>query len=462
VVLNLGLRWDYYGVAQVYSTTPVEVELVNLENPTDLRRMDFGPKRDPLKPYDPDGNNIAPRVGFAWTLGENEATVIRGGLGFLYSPTLPMTVRQAVNHPTIPYRVVYNRTEAAARNIRWPAYTDDLLRFALADSAGRAAVFSLIDTELNAPYTTQSMISVQHAVGRSLAAEVGYLRTDGNDFPLQLQFTQAFDRVTGLRPNPVIGAPGGYYVNSEQTMVYNGLQTSLRKRFSNRYSWDLNYTLGKSESTQGGDLSVYYITSFNNTQDFWDPDFDYGLSANDIRHRVNASFIYELPGISGGQGVLNGILGGWQLSGIAQLRTGDQLVITQPSGMPRSRPDVVSGVDLVIDDWKDSCSATGCTYLDTTGVTRVPVVALTNATTRPGTYMGSMAHGPGEFNLHTTFAKNFTVRGATRLQVRADVFSVLNRKNYSNPNTNMNNAAFGRITGASGRRVFQLGARLTF
>jgi hypothetical protein len=131
--------------------------------------------------------------------------------------------------------------------------------------------------------------------------------------------------------------------------------------------------------------------------------------------------------------------------------------------MPRSRPDVASGVDLVIDDWKDSCSATGCNYLDTTGFTRVPVAnTMTNATTRPGTYMGNMARGPGEFNLHTTLAKNFAVKGATRLQVRADVFSVLNRKNYGSPNTNMNNASFGRITGASGRRVFQLGARLTF
>src|SRR5687767_2367204 len=91
-VLNLGLRWDYYGVAQVFPTTDVPVELVNLENPTDLRRLDFGPKRDPLHPYEPDGNNIGPRVGFAWTLGENEATVIRGGVGYLYSPTLPMTV----------------------------------------------------------------------------------------------------------------------------------------------------------------------------------------------------------------------------------------------------------------------------------------------------------------------------------------------------------------------------------
>jgi hypothetical protein len=461
-VLNLGLRWDYYGVAQVYATTPVPVELVNLENPTDLRKLDFGPKRDPLHPYEPDGNNFGPRLGFAWTLGANEATVVRGGVGYLYSPTLPMTVRQAVNHPTIPYRVVYNRTESAARNVRWPMYTDDALPLAQADSAGRAAVFSLIDTNLAAPYTIQSMASVQRAFGHTMAAEIGYIRTDGNDFPLQRQFTQAFDRVTGARPNPAIGAPGGYYVDSSQTMLYNGLQTSLRRRFSGRYSWDVNYTLSKSDSTQGGDLSVYYITSFNAMQDFWNPDLDYGPSTNDVRHRFNASFIYELPGIRGGKGVLNGLLGGWQISGIVQVRSGGALVITQPSGIGNSRPDVVSGVDLVVADWKDTCAASGCNYLNTAGFVRVPVSPVTNATLRPGTYMPEMVRGPGDKNLHATLAKGFPLGAHTRLQVRAEAFNLLNFENFNNPQTNMNNADFGRITGAGRARVFQFGARLTF
>jgi hypothetical protein len=461
-VLNLGLRWDYYGVAKVYATTPVPVELVNLENPTDLRRLDFGPKRDPLHPYEPDGNNVGPRVGFAWRLGSNEATVVRGGLGYLYSPTLPMTVRQAVNHPTIPYRVVYNRTESAARNVRWPMYTDDALPLAQADSAGRAAVFSLINTNIGAPYTIQSMASVQRAFGRTMAAEIGYIRTDGNDFPLQRQFTQAFDRETGLRPNPVLGAPGGYYVDSSQTMVYNGLQTSLRRRFSDRYSWDINYTLSKSESTQGGDLSVYYITSYNAMQDFWNPERDYGPSTNDIRHRFNASFIYELPGMGGSQRVLNGLLGGWQISGIVQARSGGALVVTQPSGIGNSRPDVAPGVDLVVADWHDSCAASGCSYLNTAGFVRVPVSSVTNATLRPGTYMPGMVRGPSDFNLHTTLAKSFSVGAQKRLQVRGDVFNLLNWKNYNNPQTNMNNADFGRITGAGRARVFQFGARLTF
>ena len=185
-------------------------------------------------------------------------------------------------------------------------------------------------------------------------------------------------------------------------MVYNGLQASLRRRFSNRYSWDVNYTLGKSESTQGGDLSVYYITSCNAIQDFWDPKYDYGPSTNDVRHRLNASFIYELPGIHGGQGVLNGVLGGWQVSGIVQARSGTALVVTQPSGIGNSRPDVAPGVDLVVADWKDTCVANGCTYLDTAGFVRVPVISATNATVRPGNYIPGMVRGPGDFNMHTT------------------------------------------------------------
>ena len=461
-VLNLGMRYDYYGVVKVYPTTPVQVEIVNYEAATDLTKLDFGPLRDPLEPYNPDGMNFGPRAGFAWTVNGNESTVVRGGIGFLYSPQLIATVRQSVANPFIPFRIIYNRTESLSRNVKWPLYTDDMAKFALADANGQRSVFSIFDPDMRNPYTIQSMVSVQHAIGRSMSAEVSYIRTDGRDFPLQRQFTQAFDRQTGVRPNPSLGAPGGYYVDSNQTMDYNGLQTSVRKRFSNRYSWDVNYTLGKSEATQGGDLSAYYIASFENNQDFWDPEFDRGPSSNDIRHRFNGAFIYELPAINGGQGVTNAILGGWQISGIVQARSGNALLVTQPSGITRSRPDVVPGEDLIVNDWKDTCSATGCNYLNTAGFVRVPVSTVTNATLRPGTYIHDMARGPGALIVNSTFAKSFGIGAGRRLQARADIFNLLNRPNYNNPQTAINNANFGRITGASGSRAFQLGARFTF
>jgi outer membrane receptor protein involved in Fe transport len=460
LVFNLGLRYDYYATIRVSPTTDVPAEIVNLAPATDLTKLDFGPPLDPQRPYEPDAFNLGPRLGFAWTLGSDSATVVRGGVGYLFSPHLPATVRQSVADPYVGFRVIWNRTESIARGLGWPDYNDDFRNVVLADGGGRKTVFSVFDPEISAPYTVQSMLSVQRGLSRTLAAEVGYIRTDGRSLPLQRQFALAFDRQTGARPNPLLGAPGGYYVDSSQTLIYNGLQTSLRKRFAQNYSFDVNYTLGKGVATQGGDLAAYYLASTGNTQDFWNPEFDRGPADNDIRHRVNGSFIYEVPRI--GEGLVNGALGGWQISGIVTASSGSALTINQPSGITASRPDVVPGVDLIVDDWQSTCNASGCTYLNRDAFARVPVSPVTTATLRPGNYKVGQARGPANWLLNSTFAKNFSIGAQRRLQIRADVFNVLNTKNFSNPVNNIDSSDFGRIIEAQTARTMQVGARLSF
>jgi hypothetical protein len=76
--------------------------------------------------------------------------------------------------------------------------------------------------------------------------------------------------------------------------------------------------------------------------------------------------------------------------------------------------------------------------------------------------MLDMARGPSALNVHMTVAKSFAVGTARRLQIRVEAFNVLNRQNYNSPELRVNNVDFGRITGASGSRTFQLGGRLTF
>ena len=179
------------------------------------------------------------------------------------------------------------------------------------------------------------------------------------------------------------------------------------------------------------------------------------------------AFIYELPAI-GRSGLIDGIFGGWQLSGIVQTRSGEPLRITQPSGIDRSRPDFADGVDMLLDNWEDTCTATGCTYLNTAAFVRVPVSTVTNATLRPGTYMVGMARGPDRVDTNITVAKSFALGTGRRFQVRADMFNALNWKNFQNPQAAINNVDFARITSATptgavtGARVFQLGGRLTF
>ena len=466
LVLNLGVRYDFYAPIKVRPTTSVPAEAVNLAPPTDLRKLDFGPPVDPMHPYN-SSHNIAPRAGFAWTLSDK--TVVRGGLGYLYSPHLFAAVRQITGDPNAAFRTLWNRTEVAARGLKWPMYNDDIRKIVIAENAGRKSIFSVIDTDLEAPFTIQSMLSVQRAIGRTMALEVGYIRTNGRDFPLQLQFAKAIDRVTGARPNPALGAPGGYYMLSDQTMLYNGLQTTFSKRFSNRYSFEINHTFGKGTATQGGDIASYITADIGNTQDFWDPEFDRGPTEDDVRHRVTGTVIYELPELESRGGLARGVLGGWQISGIFTARTGQVLTITQPSGIPSSRPDLVSGVDPILPDWKDTCDSTGCNYLNPAAFALVPVSAATNATLRPGTYMVGDARGPALWNLNLTMAKNFAMGPARRLQIRLDAFNALNRKNWRDPSSAINASDFGRITGtlpgpagAVGSRTIQIGARYTF
>jgi hypothetical protein len=207
---------------------------------------------------------------------------------------------------------------------------------------------------------------------------------------------------------------------------------------------------------------VYSLSNVNNTQDFWNPEFDRGPVVNDLRHRLSAMFIGELPELAGRNRIVKGVAGGWQVSGIVTARSGNPLTITQTSGIVNSRPDIVPGVPLVIDNWKETCSATGCNYLNPAAFVMVPVIQATGATTRPGTYMFGDARSPAEWDMNMTFAKNFAVGGGQRLQIRADFFSLLNKLNWGNPVTAITASDFGRLTSALGNRTMQLGARLTF
>jgi hypothetical protein len=61
-----------------------------------------------------------------------------------------------------------------------------------------------------------------------------------------------------------------------------------------------------------------------------------------------------------------------------------------------------------------------------------------------------------------TLAKNIAVGAGRRLQVRADFFSLLNKRNWGNPVTSITASDFGRLTSALGNRTMQLGGRLSF
>jgi len=469
LVLNLGMRYDFYSNNVVKPTGDVPVGIVNLSPATDLHKFNFGPARPLDNPVENDGwANLGPRLGFAYDFDGKGKTVVRGGFGVLFAGQVPALYRQSVSHPVVPFRIIYSAAEAQRLGIRYPFYAEEVLPIAERDVAasGRTLIFSVLDPELQNPYTMNFQLNVQRSLGQDLMLEVGYVGVRGVKFPLQRRFNLP-DRITGERPNPQI-IPGGFYVDNSESTVYHSLQTSLRKRFTRGLSFDAHYTYGKALAFSGGDVGVYYGTDVNENviQDFFNLATDRGPSTGDVTHRFIADTIYRLPELKDwGFAPLRQALGGWQISGIFTARSGSPVFITQScSNSYHCRPDYVGG-DTVMKEMVETgtCRAGGrcdIQYVNTAAFNLVPVNQ--GMAVRPGTAGKSLVRTPGAWNVELSLAKNFKIAEKKTLQFRADMFNALNHVNLGGPNSSINSSQFGRISSAGGMRSMQMALRFQF
>jgi hypothetical protein len=203
-----------------------------------------------------------------------------------------------------------------------------------------------------------------------------------------------------------------------------------------------------------------------------------GNSDFDIRHLVNANFIYELPfgrgqrfG-SGMPGWANQIIGGWEVSGIFTARSGLAFGTTSstfPVGFNFNSPAAINtGANLSalrarIHDvgstiqFFDDQTAVFDPNDPTAGALRFP---------RHGE-IGSrnILRGPGFWNLDTAVMKNFKMpwSESQSLQIRWESFNLFNHHSFGLPAANIVGATFGQITGsASAAREMQFAIRYSF
>ena len=210
--------------------------------------------------------------------------------------------------------------------------------------------------------------------------EAGYFRTDGRDFPLQLPLAESFNRQTGAFPSPLLGQSTGYYLTSQQTMVYNALQASVRKRYSHHLLVEFHYTLSRGWGDQGGTLNSAFTNSdIFVTQSFFTPFSDREPLSQEARHRIAANGLYQIPWFTNSNRFVKQIFSGWQVSSSLTGNTGLPLSVQQASGIQYSRPDFVGG-DPVLPNFGQTRR-----YLNPASFAAVPVYPTTNATIRPGT-----------------------------------------------------------------------------
>jgi hypothetical protein len=265
-----------------------------------------------------------------------------------------------------------------------------------------------------------------------------------------------------LRPFPQYGSMD-HPLNPIGSNSYNGLQTSLQKRFSQGLTFLLSYTFSKTigdvDSNSGpsaGAENAIFAGSF--FQNYYDANAERAVTSSDIPHVVSLSYTYELPFGPGKPflhqgGVVGKVVGGWSVSGIHQYQSGRPIHIevdyTSGSTNPylaagdgfSFRPNIVPGQPFKNPAYGRSCSGP----IQTTAG-RNPCQFYINpaafSAPPPGTFgnapnLISALRMPAYINEDLSLSKRTIIFENLDLQFQANFFNALNRTIFSsNGNAN--------------------------
>jgi hypothetical protein len=165
-----------------------------------------------------------------------------------------------------------------------------------------------------------------------------------------------------------------------------------------------------------------------------------GPSGFDTRHRAVISYVYELPFGSGraymadAGALMQGLVGGWQLSGITTLTTGRPFSVSLQTGVNNGAP---SWPDRIGSGKLDDPSVD--LWFNTADFVAPPQNTYGNAGR-------GILYGPGHVNFDTSLSKRFQSGGGSTVEVRWDVFNLFNHPGFGFPNSSIGNPSAGRIT----------------
>jgi hypothetical protein len=191
-----------------------------------------------------------------------------------------------------------------------------------------------------------------------------------------------------------------------------------------------------------------------------------GRSNLDKRHVITGSWMWNIPGKIKNP-VLSGMLGGWTVTGIHRIESGEPLsfvmgtdvALDGTGGGSRQLAQLQPGATLDTIR-RDHASRTDMItqFFNTSAF--VPVNLLPRG--MYGNAGRNILSGPASVVMDASILKDFALRETLKFQLRGEFFNVLNEVNFSNPNTNRSSSSFGRITGAGSGRNAQIALKLVW
>lgn len=475
LTLNLGVRYEF-------ATPQYERDnrLSNFDPATTTVILATDGSLADRATVNPDKNNFAPRLGFAWKAAER--TVIRGGYGisYIHFNRLGGENILSLNPPQV-FNVTQDQRPITASSggtalctgsnfIGCFRPTEQGYPAGLLDPGQFNALRSRVNyTPRDTPtaFVQSFHVSVQYEIMRNLLIDAAYVGNRTSNLIILADINQARPNVTGgtlsvqaRRPRPQFSFIQGSIAEGEAQ--YDSFQLKVERRFTDGLYLLNSLTLSRALDSSAGHLES--SNGDNSRANFNNLDGEWGTSNYDVPVNNTTSIIYDLPFGRGRKfggnmpRVLDAVLGGFRLTVINRVTSGRPVNLTYSpessfsvSGDIAYRPNIIG--EVLVSDWK----TTG-RYFDINAVARP-----TDAANPFGNAPRNAVRGPGFWQADVGLHKQFTLFNEnTKLELRAEAFNLFNRTNFGAPNGNISSSAFGTITSAFPAREIQLAAKLYF
>jgi hypothetical protein len=441
------------------------------------------PGDQPVRPLKKD--DFGPRLGAAWRM--TDRTLVSAGYGLVWIEMAGITT--PFTTPTFPF--LQTVTQRALDTVN-PAFVlrngPSVAPLGASPLAGLGQGVFAVDSTLGSGYVQQWNASVQRELTDHVTVEATYVGSkithvgipDTNLNQLSVDQLALGNQLLARVPNPYFGViprssslgdptmtlaqllkpfpqytTVSLYRNNVGNTYYRGLTAKLEQRLAHGLSYTVSYTrsrlLDDASSVFDASILTGPVANFP-VADSFNRHLERDYSTGDIPHLFVASAAWTTPARAGLSGLL---LGDWTISSVVRLQSGVPIAVTQTTnfnafaGFGTQRPNQVGDPELPADE------RTPAHWFNTAAFAIAPQFTLGSASRNP-------VRGPSYRNVDLSISRRVPSGIGTSLELRAELFNLLNTPPLGNPNGVAGSAAFGTITTAGDPRVVQLAMKLLF
>lgn len=524
LTMNLGLRWEFNGAltdkyGNLTQTWISRIQAVPIP-PTGPTTSGPGVSQwvvpnnyTKFYPAPPDGilinsrssalrkrvplSSFGPRLGFAYQVSNK--LVLRGGAGVFYDRVGGDRIVYSVEQGN-PYAATVDFNPQNLQTLANPFPSTP----ALGSFSSRWANFEtgqtsnlnvpLLAEVVHNPLIRQYNLGVQYQFAPNWVLELGYVGSSGINLMTQYHnhntagIASPDHPINGITTNTIANLPFrvpylGYQAvgvrgtDFDGASNYNSLQATVRKQFSHGFMVQGAYTWSKNLTNLANNQA-----NSNNANDMWQ---QWGPAQFNRPQRFVANYSYDLP-FGKHSGVMQKVLGGWNLSGVTVVQGGTPMTIADPqagtiygtagsafSGFSRAQmcpgmtyADIATSGSI---DQRLGGASGGPGYFNKAAFCSAPAIG--NGTDYGNSGVGIIL-GPGQFNWDLAILKTIPILEKQSVQFRTEFFNAFNHTQFSNPNfgsgavyalPNIRSGAFGQITSTSvNPRVIQFALKYSF